>query len=159
MSSLSATTALLEETFARIERQRMQGMALLNRALHVEAVGFEPQGDAWLGVLITPWFINLVMLPRNAAQWASLPISGTTVERLPIGEFEFLVGRDEMLGAFKSCTLFSPALEFADQQAARSAACAALKVLRTARKPLAATRTPDISRRAFLSGSFGGEPR
>jgi [NiFe] hydrogenase assembly HybE family chaperone len=150
-------TARLEDAFRRIERERMQGLPLLNPALRVEAVGFQPWGDGWLGVLITPWFINLVMLPHDASQWAELAPGAATVESLPRGEFEFLAGRDEALGVYKSCTLFSPALEFADQDTARSAAFAALEALHAppAGEPPA---SDPISRRAFLRGEFRQRP-
>lgn len=150
-------TTRLEDAFRRIERERMQGLPLLNPALHVEAVGFRSWGEGWLGVLITPWFINLVMLPRDASQWAELAPGAATVESLPRGEFEFLAARDEALGVYKSCTLFSPALEFADQDTARSTALAALEALHAT--PAAGAPASDpISRRAFLRGEFRKQP-
>ena len=158
MPTPDAATARLEEAFRRIERERMQGMSLLNPALHVEAVGFEARGDSWLGVLITPWFVNLVMLPREESQWTELRPTATTVESFPLGEFEFLVGRDETLGTYKSCTLFSPALEFVDQDSARSAALAALDALHATPKPAEPPAPEPISRRAFLRGDFRKQP-
>lgn len=158
MSSPTAATASLEEAFRRIERDRMQGMALLNPALRVEAVGFQAHGDGWLGVLITPWFINLVMLPRDASQWTELAPTCATTESFPLGEFEFLVGRDETFGTYKSCTLFSPALEFTDQEAARNAALAALEALHAQPVPAEPPAAGTVSRRAFLRGQFRRQP-
>jgi [NiFe] hydrogenase assembly HybE family chaperone len=158
MPSPIPATVRLEEAFRRIENDRMQGMALLNPALRVEAVGFQAHGDGWLGVLITPWFINLVMLPRDASQWRELAPARATTESFPLGEFEFLVGRDETLGAYKSCTLFSPALEFTDQEAARNAALAALEVLYAQPIPAEPPAAETVSRRAFLRGEFRRQP-
>ena len=156
MPTLADTTARLEETFRRIERERMQGMPLLNPALRVEAVGFAERGDGWLGVLITPWFVNLVLLPRDEARWAQLAPSSASIETFALGEFEFLVGRDETFGTYKSCTLFSPALEFADHAAARSAALTALDALHAKPSPAEPPSAP-VSRRAFLRGEFGNQ--
>ena len=55
----------LEQVFAHIAATRMQGVPVQNPALRVQAVGFAPQADPdggeWLlGVLVTPWFMNLV---------------------------------------------------------------------------------------------------
>lgn len=118
---------LLETRFELIARTRMEGMPILNRALGVAALGFEPLADSGgdrLGVLITPWFLNLVIVPAQAeAGWAT----GHKLRRpLPAGEVEFIVTLDEDLGPLLMCSLFSPVFEFADMQAARDTAAAAL---------------------------------
>ncbi|AOV17438.1 hypothetical protein BJI67_10540 [Acidihalobacter aeolianus] len=159
MPALAAAVARLEETFRRIERERMCDMPLLNPALRVEAIDFRAQDDGWLGALITPWFINLVILPRDAAAWDALAPTATVRESLPMGECEFLVGRDEELGTYKSCALFSPALEFEDQEAARATARAALDTVRAAPTSAPAAReSAGLSRRAFLRGEFRRTP-
>ncbi len=43
---------------------RMRGLPIVNPALAVEAVGFAPWEGHWLGVMVTPWFINLTLLLR-----------------------------------------------------------------------------------------------
>ena len=57
----------LEAAFLRIEREAMDGLPLLNKALRVQAVGFERWQGQWLGALVTPWFLNLVLVPGQAA--------------------------------------------------------------------------------------------
>lgn len=156
MRAPSAITRRLEKTFCRIERERMRDIPLLNPALQVEAVDFRSHGDGWLGVLITPWFINLVILPRDEASWAALEPATNVCETLPMSECEFLVGRDAGIGTYKSCALFSPALEFDDQDTARATAHAALDALRTA--PPVERKSASISRRAFLRGEFRHAP-
>ena len=42
----------------------MAGVPMLNPALRVQAVGFRHWQSHWLGVLVTPWFMNLMLLPR-----------------------------------------------------------------------------------------------
>ena len=46
----------------------MQGLAIVNPALEVEAVGFAPWQDHWLGVMVTPWFMSewLAWIERGA---------------------------------------------------------------------------------------------
>ena len=59
--------AELEGAFARIHRERMADVPILNEALRVEAVGFVARGDEVLGVLVTPWFMNLMLVPAEPA--------------------------------------------------------------------------------------------
>ena len=55
--------------------RRMEGLGFVNQALEVEAVAFEPWQGHWLGVMVTPWFMNLVLLPRQPSRWQALPSS------------------------------------------------------------------------------------
>jgi [NiFe] hydrogenase assembly HybE family chaperone len=125
-----------------IARTRMQGLPLLHPALQVAAVGFEcqPGAPGWaLGVLVTPWFMNLVRLPLQAE--AALPASAAAVPGwLAVGHtaardlgghrFDFIGSFEEGLGAFEAASLFSPMFQFADQAAAVATAQAVLQVLR-----------------------------
>ena len=68
---------LQDEVDARIDaiyRERMQGLPIVNPELSVEAVGFEPFEAHELGVLISPWFMNLVLLPADEALFDELRI-------------------------------------------------------------------------------------
>lgn len=142
----------LEDAFVRIERTRMQGLPFLNPALRVEAVGFRPWNGQWIGVLVTPWCVNVVLLPGEG-EWPSLAAGGERFADLPAGRFRFIAGHDEALGEYHACSLFSPALEFTDHESARATAAAALEALFA--EPESAPRaTP--SRRDFLRGRFSG---
>jgi [NiFe] hydrogenase assembly HybE family chaperone len=119
----------LEAAFRSIHERRMQGLPLLNSALAVEAVGFGPWESHWLGVLITPWFMNLMLIPREPEGWRGAAAGDAVAHLFPAGSFEFIAGRDEALGDYQSCSLFSPMFEFADQDSARLTAVAALRAL------------------------------
>ena len=74
----------LEAAFGAVYEQRMQGLPFINAALAVEAVDFRPWNGHWLGVLITPWFMNLVLLPNDQAAWPALRVgSGTSPGTCP----------------------------------------------------------------------------
>jgi len=122
-------TAQVEQVFARIHASRMQGVPFLNGALRVEALGFRRWEGRWLGVLITPWFMNLVLLPDEAAAWRHVRYGDSVPYALPAGVFEFISAREPGLGDYQSCSLFSPVFEFADQAGARATARAALVAL------------------------------
>ncbi len=166
----------LEACFRRIADTRMAGLPFLHPGLVVQAVGFEPEADApavLAGVLVTPWFMNLVRLPTRALDGGAGAASGWLAvghkapRRLGALELDFIGGREDGLGVFESASLFSPMQAFADQAAALVAAQAALDHLRqppemaaapaTAPAPAAAVAVPAApepppSRRGFLFG-------
>lgn len=118
----------LQDLYIEIEETRMEGVPILNAALSVAAFGFEPWQDYHLGVLLTPWFMNLILVPQE--QDAFLPTAPSVGEKiqiaLPAGHVEFIVGYEEGFGHSLSCSLFSPVFEFEDQAAAVETAEAAL---------------------------------
>jgi [NiFe] hydrogenase assembly HybE family chaperone len=158
----------LEATFRRIHAQQMQGLPMLNPALRVEAVGFRPWNEHWLGVLITPWFMNLVLLPRIGAAWQPIAERESRHYVFPAGVFEFIGAHDAALGDWQACSLFSPMFEFATQDGAHDTAVAALAALfdpasreagevqRAAPAPAAAATQP-LSKRSFLFGAGAGD--
>lgn len=108
---------------------RMRDLPVYNPALDVEAVGFRPWNGAWLGVMITPWFINLMLVPVDAGAWRDL-VAGSKVHwSFPSGRVEFIVSVGDTCGPYQCCSLFSPVLEFEDQEAARQTARVALEAL------------------------------
>lgn len=149
----------LEQVFADIAATRMQGVPVLNPALRVQAVGFAPQADPeggeWLlGILVTPWFMNLVCLPLDLAQAGENVLGVGQKAKRQIGSetFELIGAHEDGLGAFACCSLFSPMFEFADHAAAVATACEVLNLLRT---PAAASVVEAPSRRGFLFGRGG----
>ncbi len=113
----------LESCFTHIQQQ-MADVSMLNPALHVQAVGFQRFQQAWLGVLITPWFMNLMYFRDDNR------LKGTKIShRFPAGKFEFTVGYEKELGFYQSCSLYSPIFEFEEQDIAVLTAQAVLDTL------------------------------
>ena len=121
MTSADVIAAQLQAVFQRIERTAMAGMPILNPALSVAVVGMRAFEGEWLAVLVTPWFMNIVLLPREGAGPAAIPGTKEHVA-FPAGRFEFICAHADELGAFRMCSLFSPMFEFADQEAATATA-------------------------------------
>jgi [NiFe] hydrogenase assembly HybE family chaperone len=149
-SALALRVAALERQFVHIAATRMRGVPILNAALRVQVVGFELDPDApavAIGVLVTPWFMNLVRLPLDA-QADDLAPAGTTRERGVGNErFPFIGSEEPGFGRYEVCSLFSPMGEFADQDGAVATAQAVLAELRRALPAV-----PVASRRALLLG-------
>ena len=111
--------------YEAIYRERMRDLPIVNPVLAVEAVGFEQWEDQDLGVLITPWFMNLGLLP-DSRRLADLP-QGERVEcRFPSGPCELTVYQDEELGSYLAAVLFRTVADFPDQDVARAVAEEAL---------------------------------
>jgi [NiFe] hydrogenase assembly HybE family chaperone len=97
----------------------MEGLAFVNPALIVEAVGFAPWEGHWLGVLVTPWFMNLILAPRDPALWQPLAQGACRRYHFPAGDYDFIGAHDVAASEYQMCSLFSPAQEFEDQATAR----------------------------------------
>ena len=156
---LATRVDALVTLYQGIATTRMQGIPLLNNVLRVQAVGFEcvaqpedeKDGDTFaLGVLITPWFMNLVWLPLQRLDQPHQV--GIKMQR-HVGSacFEFIAAHEDAYGNYAACSLFSPVFEFENQAAAVDTAQAVLAALRQA--ALAAPAAPEApARRAFLFG-------
>lgn len=143
--------ARLVQAFERIDAGPMADLPIRNNGLGVEAVGFRFYEEAWIGVLVTPWSLNLIRLPVGEAPCCPPGIAAG--RQFPAGRFDFLGAEEAEPGPFEQCSLLSPVPELASQDAARGVAEAALAELF---RPEVETETPArpgrVSRRAFLRG-------
>jgi [NiFe] hydrogenase assembly HybE family chaperone len=122
--------ALIEQ-FRRIDAG-MRDLPIYNDKIAIEAVGFRLFGDAeLLGVVLTPWFMNLITLPIEPAPMKMAEIGRTVRVMLPAGERAFVVGGDEMIGLYKAHSLHSPVLNFTLPGQARAEAQRMLALLMT----------------------------
>lgn len=153
----------LEAVYREIQRERMAGLPIVNPALEVEAYDFARFGGFWLGVLITPWFMNLILLPGESPL-PQLAEGASHSWLFPCGSIRFVAGFEDGVGAYQACSLFSPMGVFPDQAEARAAAKAALEALSSVQPATAApaVREADgvrMSKRNFLRGFMPGRPR
>ena len=126
----------------------MKGLPIYNPVLSVEAVGFREHEGRHVGVIVTPWFMNLLVVPseQDLANW----VAGETARlAFPSGLYDFLVSEAEDSALIATCSLFSPMDQFADHEAARIAAQAAADALFEQEAP---APEPVISRRKLLGG-------
>ncbi|MEM5331692.1 [NiFe]-hydrogenase assembly chaperone HybE [Paraburkholderia sp. JHI2823] len=163
--------AALVAHFETVASGAMCDLPVVNRALRVEAIGFAPMagdagaGGAWLGVLITPWSMNLLWLPGARQDSVRCPLpGGKACLRVGNIDFEWIGAHAPDVGAYAGCSLFSPMFEFDGQESAAATAQAVLAQLRGEvggakgdGKDDASAVAPRASRRAFLlrPGAFG----
>lgn len=146
-SEATAITALLEH-FERIQDTHMRGLPILNPHMVVEVVGTRSFGQHRICVLITPWFMNLVMLP-GTEEWASVDQGESFKLDFPGESLDFNVTRDEEIGTFLSAVLFRTVTDFPDQETAREVG---LDVVEKLFASDARTKSKLINRRSLLTG-------
>jgi [NiFe] hydrogenase assembly HybE family chaperone len=155
---LQQRTAALRALFDEVCVVRMHGVPILNPALRVATVGFEVMGlpaavagtnaagtqpgaavaDATdapdaprsaVGILITPWFMNLVCF-RLARQDQPALVGSSRAHAVGSQRFDFIAAHEERFGNYAACSLFSPMFEFKNQATSVATAEAVLAELR-----------------------------
>jgi len=139
--ALPEPAAPLQAGNAKIHATRMRGLPFVNEALEVEAIGFRRWSGRWLGVLVTPWFLSVVLMPDlpegtprdqevpTGKDWYHTRLGSSASYELPAGSLGFIGAFEPGIGEFQTCSLFSPVFEFADHATARATAQAALTAL------------------------------
>lgn len=147
----------LENAF-RQRDSRMRDLPVYNGLLKIEAVGARLDDDRVVCVLVSPWFMNIMVLPLDSERAPALPEGSKRMLRFPSGDYEAIAGRIDGVGVFESISLFSPMFEFADQAVARSTAQSAAEGLfeapapKQAPSPATAEAPRNLDRRELLFG-------
>jgi [NiFe] hydrogenase assembly HybE family chaperone len=142
-----------EQAFRQIHATRMADLPFLNPALRVEALGFRDWSGLRLGVLVTPWSINLVLLPGAATPLPATRAGDERLHAFPSGVYGFHAHDDPLTGPYQQCSLFSPVDEFGAHDDALAAARAALEALLAPAVQPAADPLPRMSRRDLFGGT------
>ena len=111
-----------ETGFSKIAQTRMKGLPVNNPRLCVRAFGFERIGNDWMGCVVTPWSILVVLACGNRSTWQHVPTTKVRRVDLLSGEYEFIGMNDSILGEYQACSLMSPLSELPDQRTAEAIA-------------------------------------
>ncbi len=150
---------LLEMTYAFIQRERMADVPILHPDIRVEAVGFrEWQGHA-VGILVTPWFMNLMRVSLDdEVEQSGLQAGESFDVVLPSGTVSFLQGHEDGVGNYAMCSLSSPMFDYENHAAAVATAEVAIEALFDAGEepaddePEPPEPRKTVSRRALFTG-------
>jgi [NiFe] hydrogenase assembly HybE family chaperone len=169
---MEAIAERLETAFEDIAQTRMAGLPICNPALHVQVVGLCEWQGRWVGVLITPWTISLVLMPGADAPLETLGPEEKKAWDFPSGKYEFFGLNEPSLGTCQVCSLISPVIDFESQGDAENIARQVMEALfvpaqadtkgdaagKEAVEPLTIESivTKPLSRRDFLRGGFLG---
>ena len=152
-------TAWLEAHYRNVWETRMRDLPFVNAALSVEAIGFQRLEGDWLGVVITPWFLNLLLVSGGGELWGDIPAGERRYLNLPCGTMQFIADDDPDIGPYQYCPLIAPVDKLPDMATARFVAADAIKTVFAA--PAAAEAppvtlgetqadAPEVSRRGFF---------
>ena len=117
----------LEEAW-RTVATRMADLPVVHPGLSVQSVGFRGFGDGFIGVVITPWVMNVVL---TGAAGADGPLGSDVEVHLPAGRVDFAPTKLDGIDPVLACSVFSPMDALADQAAARAVAWEVLDQLLT----------------------------
>lgn len=110
--------------------EKMVELPIYNPELDVAVVGFRPYQQGELGVLVTPWCMNLILLPDpENTNYPECTVGTKRMLALPSGQYEFIWGAGEEIGSYLSCSLFSPMFEFDSHKTAIETAEEVMKAL------------------------------
>ncbi len=116
----------------RVVDAGMRDLPIYNHTVAIESVGFRLFNDVeLLGVVLTPWFMNLMILPITPVAMKMAEIGKTVSVELPVGPRKFVVGGDEVVGLYNAHSLHSPVLSFTLPGQARAEAQRQLELLMT----------------------------
>lgn len=149
---------MLAGVYREIGERAMRDLPIFNDALGVEAVGFRRFDRAIVGIMVTPWFMNVIAIIEESSPHRP---GSTQCLVFPAGEIEFTISEVAPAGRIASCSLFSPMFQFDDMAAARATAEAAIAVLMTPsddREDMKAVDVSAIDRRNFLRGVLTERP-
>lgn len=140
---------------------RGRELPFVNPALAVETIGFSRQQGDWLGVVVTPWFINLFLFSGGGELWGDIPAGQRRYVNLPCGTLQFIADDDPDLGPYQYCPLIAPVSSVPDMATARQAGLDAMAAVIEPPAPPVADAAPaepakrDVSRRGFLRALTG----
>ena len=147
----------LQRHFATVAHERMAGLAFLNPAIEVRVAHCQRVAGDWLAALVTPWCIQLVLLPGGGSLWEDSAPGLRRRVVLPAGELVFLGDAGEAnLPAYQYCPLIAPIDRMPDTATACAIACDALAAALVAPATAAVINEAEMaepaptSRRAFL---------
>ena len=136
---------------------RMEGLPIVNPRLGIEVLAFREWNGGHAGMVITPWFLNVIFIPPTGTP--ELAPATRVPREFPAGRLEFVTSHLDGVGPMESCSLFSPMNEFRDMPHALEVARDAAQALFTAApvvavtEPAAPAKPPDPeppSRRALF---------
>ncbi len=98
----------LKQYYQGVYDSTMKDIPICNHHLSIDVLHWQTYGESGqLGVLITPWFISLVMQPAENVLTDDLKIGHVVEQSFPSGKYEFLVNYQEALGFYLTCALIS----------------------------------------------------
>ncbi|MFV4847025.1 hydrogenase-2 assembly chaperone [Edwardsiella tarda] len=140
--------ALLVEQYQQIASGEMHDLPFFRAGIPVSAV-MRPFDGQWVGCVLTPWMLSVVILPGPDQAWPERKIGDRLALQLPRGNMTFMVGELPQSGQLLSCSLMSPLDPHLQADQAEQLMRDTLTMLLSL--PVAEAHDVDLSRRALFS--------
>ncbi|HBE9177792.1 TPA: hydrogenase-2 assembly chaperone [Serratia fonticola] len=101
-------SARLETAFQAIADGEMQDLPFFQPQIPVCACGFQLFERQWVGTILTPWMLSLLVLPGPEQVWQPYAVGDKLALSLPCGSVRFIVGEIAGCGQYLACSLMSP---------------------------------------------------
>lgn len=99
---------LLERLFSEIAEGEMRALPFYRPQIPLRACGFQLFEQQWIGVLLTPWMLSLLVLPGPDQEWPRRPVGSRLALALPCGNVGFTLGEIHGGGQYLGSSLMSP---------------------------------------------------
>lgn len=106
-----APTDWLEAAFIHVAEREMRDLPFYRAAIPVKACGFTLFEQQWIGCMLTPWTLSLLVLPGPGQTWQRRAPGERLALQLPCGNVTFLqseIGAPGESRQYLSCSLMSP---------------------------------------------------
>ncbi|MDY4594381.1 MAG: hydrogenase-2 assembly chaperone [[Pasteurella] aerogenes] len=100
-------SVLLQQAMENVAPQ-MQDLPFYRQEIPCFCPAFVLFEQQWIGVVLTPWTLSIVVLPGPEQQWVKREIGEKLLLQLPYKNLVFTVGQLENIPQYLSCSLLSP---------------------------------------------------
>lgn len=146
----SSPATTLEAHFNRVADEQMAALPFYQPHIPVKACGFQLFEGQWVGAMLTPWMLELVVMPGPDQQWPRRQIGSRLALTFPAGDMAFRVSELTPELHYVACSLMSP---LNPQLRAEEAITVAENSVRLALSlPVRRDAPVNLSRRALLRG-------
>lgn len=102
-------STVVEQAFKKIaQTQDMMELPFYHKGIQTKTFSFQEFEEQWIGVLLTPWLLSVVIFPGANQVWPQREIGDKLGLSFPRGDVTFVVSEIEGLGQYLSCSLMSP---------------------------------------------------
>lgn len=148
-------SALIEQVFLQVAQDNMADLPFYQAHLPVKACGFRLFEGQWFGALVTPWMMQLMVLPGPGEQWPRRETGERLGLAFPQGNIAFRAGEIAPDLHYLACSLMSPVQPSLSHE--QAIALAENSVTLALSLPVRNVPLVDQQRRALLRGNFSNK--
>ncbi|POP43605.1 hydrogenase [Superficieibacter electus] len=145
-------SALIERLFQQVAERSMVGLPFYRPQLPIKACAFQLLEGQLFGALLTPWMLQLMLLPGPGQRWDYRRADERLALAFPQGEILFRPGEIAPDLYYLSCSLLSPVDPALSAE--RAVALAENSVRLALSLPVRQTSVINTGRRALLRGAL-----